>query len=365
MCWFQIGGGVAYKYVLEQKILNPHFKMEIDEERFNRLATAKSVLSDALAFEQGYEVLLGNYADMELVFAKIGLQSRLEWDYEYSAMARAMRDANRYLINVLTAMRGYVDQILQLFKILDSPRSFKDLAENYFKEMHASSSDYRFIYELRNHVQHQGDAIQSFQSVSQAGGDSSDWAESVILYALKRELAKGRFKRKILDEQPDKIDVRHCVRMSILALAAVHLDLRSKLAEHVDMARANFNEAIADCLAAGAGGKAALAARRVGDEQADIAVFLGWDDVRLELVNKNRYLPRLWSKPARFPTAKDIAELRGKAEQTIDEAARMTFVHPTRWAQWEAGLPMPRGLFQFYQLCLGEHPDYEITPIKK
>ena len=50
---------------LEQRILDRHAVLEISEAEFATLATAKKTLVDALAFEQKFELLLGNYLDFE------------------------------------------------------------------------------------------------------------------------------------------------------------------------------------------------------------------------------------------------------------------------------------------------------------
>lgn len=45
---------MAARYVLEQRILDPHPKVEITEERFHALVQAGATLTDARALEQGY-----------------------------------------------------------------------------------------------------------------------------------------------------------------------------------------------------------------------------------------------------------------------------------------------------------------------
>jgi hypothetical protein len=39
------------------------------------------------------------------------------------------------------------------------------------------------------------------------------------------------------------------------------------------------------------------------------------------------------------------------------------FVPEQRWADWEAGLPMPEGLFHLYQLQIDKHPTHKATPL--
>lgn len=358
------GEELEKEYILEQRVLSPHVRMNIGEQRYNVLANARSMLSDAFTFEQAYELMLGNFIEMEMAFTEISLRATLELDFRHTTLAEIMRESNRHVINVLTAMKGYTDQVPQLFKVLALSPKFADTVKSELNNMHAASLDYRFLYELRNHAQHQGTAIQGFEASQVLRSDSNGWAEAVSLQARKDQLAASDFKSIVLAEQPDKIDVRQRVRMSMTALGGVHLKLRAHLAPHVDAARAAFDAAISDYRAAGATSVVGLAARRDGDEMADVPVLVDWDEVRLRLVDKNSCPPRLWATTKHDePTVADIIALRTAAGDTVARAAKQVFVNEARWAEWEAGLPMPQGLFILYQLRLGKHPSHELTPL--
>lgn len=351
------------KYILEQRVLGPHLQMDIDEDRFNALDRARSVLSDARSFEQGYELLLGNFLQMELAFTEIGLRSTLEFNHQHATLAETMREANRHVVNVLTAIKGYVDQVPQLFKVLDWVPKFGELVPEKFRDMHAATPAYKFVCELRNHAQHQGTAIQGFEGSLVLRGDPNGWAEAVMLLAFKSVLSAAGFKASALVDQPEKIDVRHRLRMSMVALGEVHMALRELLAIDVNGARSEFDRAISDYRAAGADSAVGLAARLVGKEALDVPVLTNWDDIRIELVKKNSRPARLWPKPAhREPEAVEVAALREAAGHTVAEAAKQVFVPEGRWADWEAGLPMPEGLFHLYRLQIGKHPSHELTP---
>jgi hypothetical protein len=257
-----------------------------------------------------------------------------------------------------------VDQVPQLFKALDLSPKFTATVKNELNEMHFASLDYRFLCELRNHAQHQGTAIHGFKASLVLRSDSNSWAEAVSLNASKSVLAISSFKEQTLANLPETIDVRQHVRMSLTALGGVHLKLRSLLANHVDAARAAFDSAINDYRAAGALSVVGLAARRDGDIKADVPVLVEWDDVRLKLVKKNSRAPNLRASPKHGePTAADIIALRKTTSDTIAQAARRVFVNEARWAEWEGGLPMPQGLFILYQLQVGNHPTYQVTPL--
>lgn len=49
---------MSAEYILEQFIIGPRLQLSISEERYKELAYARNVLSEALAFEQRYELLI-------------------------------------------------------------------------------------------------------------------------------------------------------------------------------------------------------------------------------------------------------------------------------------------------------------------
>ncbi|KIN89017.1 hypothetical protein PO78_423 [Thauera sp. SWB20] len=352
------------RYLLEQRVLGPRLQMDINEERYNELAHAREVLSDALDFEQRYELLLGNFISLELDFTEICLRAMIEPQYRYPEIAETLRRANRHIVNVLTAMRGYADQVQQDFKCLDLKPKFSLIAKKELVRIFESSPDYRFMCALRNHVQHKATALHGFEEADAKSGDPNGWVETIKFYASKVSLSADRdFKSRVLDDLPEKIDVRRCARESVQELGRAHLALRSAISEHVARARSTIELAIRDYTEGGADSAIALCARRVGDPDADVPVLLDWDDVRLQLVEKNRRPPRLWpSRTHREPGTEQIVSLRKEAQHSLAQAAAAVFIPEKRWQEYESGLPMPEGLFHFYQLQVGRHPTHQLQP---
>lgn len=354
---------MANKYILEQRILGTHLKMDITEERYYELAHARQILSDASAFEQRYELLLGNFISLELAFTEICLRTMLEPQFRYPEIAENVRQANRHVVNVLTAMRGYADQVGRDFKCLDLSPGFKLVARAELAKVFERSPDYRFMCELRNHVQHKATAIHGFEERDPTNGDANGWVEVVKFYASKVSLsADENFKKRVLDEQPEKIDVRRRARRSVESLGLVHLALREAVGVHVARARSVFESAIREYKEGGAESAIGLCARRVGDTDSDVPVLLDWDDVRLQLVEKNDRPARLWPRRThREPKVEQIVELREDAQHTPAQAAASVFISKERWKDYEEeGLPMPEGLFHLYQLQVGRHPTHRL-----
>ncbi|SDD41125.1 hypothetical protein [Paraburkholderia lycopersici] len=353
---------MSLEYILEQCIIGRRLQIPISEARFKELANAREVLSAALAFEQRYELLLGNFLAMELAFSEIGLRAKVEPQYRYPAVAEFLEKANRHVVNLLTAMRGYADQVVQDFKCLELEPEFGVVAKSALSRAYDQSADYRFMCGMRNHVQHKATAVHGFVANDESTGDANSWAESVKFIANRSTLQGDRvFKTRILDEQPEKIDLRRCARRSVRDLGAVHLVLREIAKDQVARARSVVANAIHDYQEAGADSVVGLGARRVGYPDEDVPLFLDWDDIRLQLVDKNGSLPQLWpDRTHREPKVEQIVALREEVKHTRAQAAAAVFVSEERWQDYEAGLPMPEGLFILYKLQVGRHPTHAL-----
>lgn len=352
-------------YLLEQRVLAPHLQVEISEARYQELAHAREVLSEALYFEQRYELLLGNFLSLERAFTEIGMRATTERLYEYINMSSNIETANRHVVNLLTAMRSYADQVVQDFKCLAMEPSFGGAAKAELSKLYDRNADYQFSWELRNYVQHKANAIHGFES-GKTEEDANGWVEAIKLYAMRAMLSTDAgFKSRVLDREPEKIDVRRRMRGSVQGLGAVHMVLRELSAEHVSRARISAESAISDYMNAGAESALGLAACKRDSTEGVVPVLLDWDDVRLRLVAKNARPVQLWPRRSpRNPTPEKIIEARVGNNLSQSEAASLVFVSPDRWRDFEDGLPMPEGLFHLYELQTGRHKTHRLEPIK-
>jgi hypothetical protein len=90
--------------------------IEIDDERFNSLLKARSILSGALALEEKFDLLISNYFDLESECLNCVLRSMVYYEPAYDYTAEAMLTINRRTVNLLTSARLYVDQLPQHVK---------------------------------------------------------------------------------------------------------------------------------------------------------------------------------------------------------------------------------------------------------
>ncbi|MDZ7643233.1 MAG: hypothetical protein U5K76_02735 [Woeseiaceae bacterium] len=91
------------KYILIKAVLGQMPQLDIDETRYKALEAARDVLSNALAIEEKYEIVIANYLDFEkeLLDKAVGNMARGLGDYGDFFELRL--DLNKRLVNLLTS----------------------------------------------------------------------------------------------------------------------------------------------------------------------------------------------------------------------------------------------------------------------
>ncbi len=281
------------QYWLRRAVLGPQAPLSISEERYNLLRNARSTLVDAGAFEQKYEILLGNYIELEKFCTEWSLRREIEADHRYEIWAKVLLDANRYIMNLLSAGRSYTDHVVRDFKHLSLVPTFQEQANNFMREAYDRSASYRFVCALRNYVQHRAAAVHGITS----GTKSECWADRMIIYCIKEKLREdGDFKATVLAEAESKTDLRKTFRGYMREVSEIHIGLRRLVAEACLQARTVHQDAIVDFVAAqgsGENGRPELGlsiCRKLEETFVDVhPVLLEWDDARVILSEKNRY----------------------------------------------------------------------------
>jgi len=350
-------------YVLEQRILGPRKQLSIAEGEFLAIGEARLVLSEALEFEQRYELLVGSFIAMEMALVELCLRSTIEPQYAYADLAKVIQEANRHIVNLLTAARSYIDQVKQDFKTLPLTPTFTETASGLLSQEYDSSLEYRFMEALRNYTQHRAFPATRFSGAAGLDYDANGWVESLTISAKKDELFQDKkFKQKFLEALPADVDLRHASREYVRCLGKAHIALRKVVAPTVAKARALLDTTIATYGDGGAHPTLGLCARRLGAQPQDIPVITDWDDVRAKLAMKNSRPADLWPRQrGREPSGADLRCLRERVGHTVQQAAQRAALPPKRWEQYEAGLRIPETVHVFYMLQTDQHPTHEVV----
>lgn len=279
------------RYCLYLNVTVEQAVLEISEERYRGLVLAWSTLSDAAAFEQKYELLLGNYMAFESWAATHCIYSDLTNDHSYDSALSSFGEANRHVMNLLSSSRAYIDQVKKDFSSLPLDRPFKEQAESKFSGVYDCCKEYRFLEALRNHVQHHSPPVHRILPVVSHPHEITR-AEQLSFVSVRASLAEDKgFKKSVLAECEDEIDLRRAIRQYVAALSSVHIELRAVVADWVAEARQSFQAAIQEYSGTGRTTLGLRAGRMLesGDFAGSVPVFLQWDDAREKLVRKNRY----------------------------------------------------------------------------
>lgn len=285
------------RFWLRRAAMGPQAMVPIDADRYAALCRARTTFIDAGAFEQRYEILLGNHLALEQFCAEWSLRGEVEMDHRYETGARVILEANRHVMNLLSAARSYADHVVRDFDHLGLSPAFKDQAETLMSEAYDRSLPYRIVCALRNYVQHRATPVHGTTSHMK----SKCWADALSIYCDRKMLKEeGKFKASVLAEMEDLTDLKLVAREYMHGVSGVHVELRKRVDGHCREARRLHEEAIAEFVAAqgepepGTPGIGLTVCREVEGKFIDAhPILLAWDDVRRLLAGKNRYAYKL------------------------------------------------------------------------
>jgi len=143
------------KYVLRKADLSDELEIEISKESYAAYKESRTILSNCLAIEENYEVLILTYLDLE----------RQIFDATASHMVRGFIDPldafdvrlalNIRLMSLLTSAQLYTDQFChQVRECVPRLSDAETLAKSFLSKEYDENPEYRFMEEFRNHVQH-------------------------------------------------------------------------------------------------------------------------------------------------------------------------------------------------------------------
>lgn len=287
---------------IRQNILGNAPQLPISEEQFDELAEARTVLTAAFGLEESYDLLLGNYVEIEKELLAAAANNTVRDHNDYQDFFELRSTINRRVVNLLTTTRLYLDQAPQ--RLADCATN-PEKARSEFKLRTNAHYDgffsYRFLEELRNYVQHCGLAVHNLKRYRRWVGEGIERAlEISIQPSTERHylVADRQFKKKILEEMPVEVVLTLAIREYLHCIGDLHMLVRSHVVDRVLSARQLIATQISRYAGENNGVTGGLSAFRVdfeGKEQL-LPLFLDWDDVREKLVSRNSGLVNLGRK---------------------------------------------------------------------
>lgn len=217
----------------------------------------------------------------------------------YSEFFDTRSALNIDLVNLLTAARLYLDQLPQdVAECLPENPGAGDSVKAHCAVEYDAHFEYRFMEALRNHVQHRGIPIHFVRQDARWTSFEEDGRMefTVDICAQRRYLEEDKkFKRAVLDEMTDDVDLTAACRRYVESLSAINEFARDLVAEPTRSARATL-EAVHRRYAEVYSEKLiGLTASALDDDReiSSVPLLLDWDDVRLELQKRNSRLINL------------------------------------------------------------------------
>ena len=278
---------------IRQNILGNAPELPINEEQFEELAEARIVLTAAFGLEESYDLLIGNYVEVEKELLVAAASEAVRDRNEYQDFFELRSTINRRIVNLLTTTRLYLDQAPQRLKnCATDPEKARTEFKLRTNEHYDGFFSYRFLEALRNHVQHCGLAVHRLSHKSKWIGEGVERAMEISIkpYAEKIFLAAdGGFKSGILEEMPEEVVLTLAAREYLQCIGNLHTLVRSHVADRVSKSRKLISAQITRYANENDGATIGLTAYRINSlgKQETLPLFLNWDDVREKLVLRN------------------------------------------------------------------------------
>lgn len=294
-------------YKMEYKItvlaLGKHPAIDIDESTFEKIKQARICLNSIIAIEEKYQILFNNFIELEKECLNLTTDYMLDKNSDYSGFFDIKLAFNRRLINLLTSTKLYIDQIQpHVRSCLPNKEMLAEEVKALFSMEYDNNFEYRFMEALRNYVQHRSLAVHS----TSHGGkwttlDKSKGLEfTSSFYTLRAEVENdSAFKKSVLSEMPEKVDLIYATRVYIESINRIHCAIRDMTCNQVNDSRALIESLTNDYVKTHNTKAVGLYAVASNDNQPikksdeRISLFLEWDDLRVGLQKKYGLLVNL------------------------------------------------------------------------
>jgi hypothetical protein len=286
------------KYILRKSISGVP-EIEISESKYIELQKYRNILSNALEIEEKYEIVISNYLSFEQEIMNATIKYMIREHLDYSDFFQVRLGLNIKLVNLLTAVRLYVDQLNQnVTECIDNNQNAKKDVKSLFSKEYDENKSYRFMEALRNYVQHRGIPVHWTQQNSRWTSLEDDGLleYSIELSSLRSYLEEDKkMKKNILREMDEKIDLKATTRNYIESISRVHDAARNMISVYTERSRRLIEDTHRRYAKKYNGSLVGLSACKLnGHKQvASIPLLLDWDDVRVSLQKRNRKLINL------------------------------------------------------------------------
>lgn len=291
-----------YDYFLKIAAIGKYPELEISENEFKEIISARRTLTAALSIEENYDLALGNFLDLEKELLMLTVEKIADHRFDYSRAYTVTTSLNRRMVNFVISGKNYTELISSKASKCASNSQEVGLEVTRLTNIHYQNNpDYRLMEALRNHVSHSGVAVHSVNNPDKWLLDENNKATSLVfnlsIYALKERLAENtKFKAAVLNELEEKTDLKKAARSYIGAISSIQEEVRKLTKETVSNARSTIERYLARYAEVNDGKFFPLgcySAAAFKQKVKPTMLFLDWDDVRIGLVEKNQSISNM------------------------------------------------------------------------
>lgn len=228
---------------------------DISSEDFERLKTAKRGIVLVVAIEDKFDLVIANYEEFERDLLGLALHQMTYSDLTWSSMRYAMQLVNRRVVNLLTAARLYVDQIMHdLSSLMPGDTSVVNRLRKKRSEEYDNKLGYRAMEALRNYTQHRDLPVHalSYPSSWLPSGEPTDLVYRAVPYVQTEELRQDkRMKEAVivdLERIGKKVPLTPLIREYVESLSLIHQEFREGTEDHILEWETRLTEAIKECV---------------------------------------------------------------------------------------------------------------------
>jgi hypothetical protein len=209
------------------------YYIELSEERYYQLKTARAYLFEMLSIEDKFNLVLENYAEFERELLNSSVSTMIFRKEDWSSHIDEIHLINRRLINLLTTCRLYIDQTAHNICSIYGKDSEQEKVVERQKNLEYDSTTqpgYRVMESIRNYVQHRELPVYGVRHNALSQGDTVKHTIEIDVN-IKTLAEDKKFKRKIIEElekrsRGNSINLVPLVREYIASIGKIHLKIR-------------------------------------------------------------------------------------------------------------------------------------------
>lgn len=270
-------------------------ELPIHRLRFGILEKSQSILMNALYIEEKYEIIIKNYSELEGEALRILTSNMLRSSPRYSEFFDVKLGLNIQLINLLTVVRLYRDQLdNHVKKCLFGKADIKDTISKYCSDEYDKCFEYQFMEALRNYVQHNGLPVHktSMPMKKKKIGEEDEYLQFSLSFSASKDvfIKDKKFKASVLNEMPDEVDLWAASKKYVECVSRVHMQVRELIKDDVNLARSEMDKALSEYQLTTEGTVYGVTAYELlgAEIKNKTPIFLEWDDIRKQLLVRNR-----------------------------------------------------------------------------